>query len=147
MIILILLSMLSSEAKADWLCTEVASQRRGNTIVTCGVAKVSDENLARLAALRNAKAEYKNICNDSADCRGHKVVIDPKRTECKKDKEGFYTCHRLVEYTITSDTEDKVEEFQMAEIEIPNCADECNPTTQEGCWFPGAMKKLRDGCK
>lgn len=96
----LLISLLFSlEARADWFCTEGASDRRGNSFYSCGVANAQTESEARDAALNNAQTEFTKLCSASSDCIGHSVSIDPKRNECVKEASGI-TCRRLVVFTI-----------------------------------------------
>lgn len=96
----LLISLLFSlDARADWFCTEGASDRRGNSFYSCGVASAQTESDARDQALNNAQTEFTKLCSASSDCIGHSVSIDPKRNECVKDGSGI-TCRRLVVFTI-----------------------------------------------
>ncbi len=82
----------------DWLCTEEASQRDGNVIKACGVGLGFDENGARYQALENAKIEFDKVCNASSDCKGHEVVAEPTRTECREGE--LFKCYRLIQFKI-----------------------------------------------
>lgn len=84
----------------DWLCSEEASQRRGNTILSCGVASGADENEARSKAFDNAKAEFGRVCHNSSDCRGHLVRLNPTRTVCRYGAAMDFKCYRLVAFEI-----------------------------------------------
>lgn len=86
----------------DWFCTEVASQRSGGEVRSCGVGTGADENAARRAAFDNAKAEFSALCQASADCRGKAVNVTPERTSCEDEGDGF-KCYRLLVFSITED--------------------------------------------
>jgi hypothetical protein len=86
-------------AAANWYCTDVASERVGNMIRACGVGTGKDENEARNSAFNNAKVEFANICENSADCKNRKVTVNPQRTACETDKVQV-KCYRLIEFTI-----------------------------------------------
>jgi hypothetical protein len=102
MIIILLLMLFSFTAhakEATWLCSEEASQRQGNEVLSCGIGKGADENAARLAAFDNAKVEFNRVCTASADCQGHLVTVVPKRTVCE-EKLGSFTCRRLLSFVL-----------------------------------------------
>ena len=82
----------------SWLCTEEASQRRGNSIYSCGIGEAGDEAEARLRALDSAKTEFSRLCEASDDCRGHKIDVEPGRTTCESGER--YKCYRLVIFKI-----------------------------------------------
>lgn len=104
----ILFFLMVSTAKADqWLCTEAASQRSGDTIKSCGVGTGSDEAQARAQALDYAKHEFKSICEASSDCVNHYVTAQPMRTACSKE-DGIYSCQRLVVFTIHGAVPEKI---------------------------------------
>ena len=86
-------------AGENWLCKEESSQRRGNSVLSCGVGFGNDENQARLSAFDNSKTEFNRVCNSSTDCKGHEITTEPKRTSC--EQEGTkYKCYRLIVYII-----------------------------------------------
>src|SRR5713101_740046 len=87
----------------DWLCTQEASQRRGDSILACGIGIGRDENSARSAAFENAKAEFMRLCNLSEDCRWHKFNVTPSRTDCE-EKDGLISCQRLLSFEIQQST-------------------------------------------
>ena len=95
-----LLFAFASVASESWLCTEEASQRRGDQILSCGIGKGSDENEARKNAFENSKAEFDRICSRSTDCRGHTVSIEPRRTSCVEKAGSGFICHRLLAFTL-----------------------------------------------
>ena len=84
----------------EWTCTEVASIKQGNTVLTCGVATEETEGAAREKALIRAKKEFDLICEGSADCRGFETNIEPLRNTCSKTQEGSYKCYRGLRYVI-----------------------------------------------
>lgn len=89
----------SSGAETSWLCTEEASQRLENSIMSCGIGTGKDENQARLNAFDQAKNEFNKICDTSVDCRKHEISAEPRRTTCQQDGKGF-KCYRLVAFYI-----------------------------------------------
>lgn len=82
-----------------WYCHEVASEKNGDIINSCGIAEAPDEDDARKKALENAYRELDLICNKSFDCAGFGLEITPLRTECKRINETF-RCHRGITATI-----------------------------------------------
>lgn len=92
-----------SKAQANWFCEEGSSQRSGATIEACGIGHGCDESAARAEAFKAAESEYKRVCNSSSDCKGHKAVVNPKRTSCEKSLRG-YTCWRMLAYEVTEET-------------------------------------------
>jgi hypothetical protein len=97
---LILLALIPFPAfAADWLCGQEASQRRGSSILACGIGTGSDENEARSKAFDAAKTEFGKVCQSSDDCRGHEITVEPARTSCEMT-DGKMTCHRLLTFTI-----------------------------------------------
>lgn len=88
-----------------WLCTEEASQRKGNTVLSCGIASGGDENTARLASFDSAKAEFSKICAGSDDCKGHSISVQPRRTACEQTGPKEYKCYRLIEFEIGAASE------------------------------------------
>jgi hypothetical protein len=105
----LLLFIPSFAYSAGWYCQEVASEWVDhNVLSSCGIGQGKTEAEARHDAFEKAKGEVNAICNPNTNC-GQKVInIDPKRTECTKDKKR-YTCHRLFHYYIT-DVARKMEE-------------------------------------
>lgn len=87
-------------AESNWLCKEESSQRRDNSLYSCGVASGKDENEARLKAFDNAKAEFSKICSLSDDCRDHQVTVTPQRTACEEVTETRFRCYRLIVFSI-----------------------------------------------
>lgn len=94
-----------------WLCEEVASQRKGNSIYACGIGSGADETTARTQAFDNARAEFNQVCEASDDCRGRQVSVSPERTSCKKENANI-KCYRLVVFQIGDPTQKK----QLGEI-------------------------------
>ena len=95
-----------SAKTSNWYCTEVASEKDGNTIRACGVGSGKDENEARTSAFNNAKNEFSNICSESADCKNRKITVSPQRTACEPYEAG-YKCYRLIEFTILTEVDVK----------------------------------------
>lgn len=97
----LILVMLANSALASehWLCKEATSLRRGNDIEACGVATNADLSIAKNLAFDNAKSEFNKVCGNSADCYGHQISVNPKRTTCDTFN-GAYTCYRLLEFNI-----------------------------------------------
>jgi hypothetical protein len=111
--IILIISLLMSQASAsdDWLCKDASSIRRGDSIYACGIAKGNLEDDAKQAAFSDAKKEFENICSISDDCKGHKVSVEAKRTECEdipQMEDAFmpgqnyyrFKCYRLVVFTM-----------------------------------------------
>lgn len=95
----------ASIAQAEgWLCQEVASQRSGNVVRSCGVGLGADENAARRDAFENARTEFNALCSASTDCDGHEVSVYPERTSCEPESGGGYKCYRLLVFTIGDKT-------------------------------------------
>jgi hypothetical protein len=92
--------IVSKIALAGWYCTEVASEKKGNSIYACGIGTAVNEDKARTEAFKSAEAEFQNICQASEDCRGKAYNTDPLRTECVTNKDNV-TCHRLLVFTPT----------------------------------------------
>lgn len=107
-IIFCLTLILATKAHANWFCEEGSSQKLGSTIETCGVGTGLDENQARVNAFENAKLEYSLVCNESSDCKDHKVTVTPKRTSCEKSLHGF-TCWRMLAYEISDEKQSIME--------------------------------------
>lgn len=102
-----LILIMASRSIADgWFCTDDQAMREGNTLMICGVGTSSTEGDARTEALKNSMNEFQIICNASADCKGHKIVVDPKRSTCFANPEKLhaawfnFTCHRLFVFSI-----------------------------------------------
>jgi hypothetical protein len=98
-LLLILTLPLVKAETPNWYCKEVASERSGNIIHSCGIGTGQDENEARSTAFDNAKTEFKKICNLSSDCKNHMISVNPERTTCDKIETG-YKCHRLLTFSI-----------------------------------------------
>ena len=92
-----------AESEDYWLCKSQASQRNGMSITACGTASAPSESLARSEALLNAKKELRTVCDESDDCRNHKLLVNPQRTECKKIDSESYQCWRAIEAEIKTD--------------------------------------------
>ncbi len=88
---------------SGWYCEEVASSwmQKGTILQSCGIGYGKDENLARLDAYANARKEFDNICNEHTACSNKIVNVDPQRTSCTKNKDGFI-CHRLFYFYIAN---------------------------------------------
>ncbi len=84
-----------------WYCNQVASERVGDRIFSCGIAEDFTENLARIKAFENAKIEFDKVCENSVDCRDMEYVIYPMRNECKS-KGRIWLCYRGLEFKITN---------------------------------------------
>lgn len=84
---------------ADWFCKEGGSSWNENMLTVCGIGEAKTEEDAKIAALRNAAQEFKELCLQSADCRNHDSRIDPKRTDCERIN-GTYKCYRAFRYEI-----------------------------------------------
>lgn len=95
----LLLFAIDSPAREDWLCTEASSQRRGDSIYSCGIGSGKDENTARLNAFDNSKREFTKICDASDDCKGHEISVKPERTACDENA-GQVKCYRLIVFSI-----------------------------------------------
>ena len=91
-------------AMDEWICTEAASIRQGDSILSCGVAMDVTESAAREAALQNAISEFDMLCELSANCRGRDTNVDPIRNSCEKVK-GGYKCYRGVQYTLLGEVQ------------------------------------------
>lgn len=97
-------------AAEDWFCKEVASQRSGNLVKSCGVGTGIDENAARSSAFENAKQEFGRLCTISADCRGRAVTVSPERTSCEKEEKN-YKCYRMLVFAIGDPVKDNSPEW------------------------------------
>lgn len=125
----ILLIASQAIAGTDWLCTEEASQRKGDSIYACGIGIGQDERVARDAAFDSAKAEFKKVCGASDDCKMHRITVSPERTTCERDAKGI-KCYRLIVFSIgeavalkdgararpTKERPDSFESFEYSEI-------------------------------
>lgn len=85
----------NARAGDDWLCKSQSSERRGNSILSCGIGTAPDEATARIRAFNSAKDEFIQVCSASDDCKGREIIAKPQRTECELGFEG-YKCYRLV---------------------------------------------------
>jgi len=101
-IILLFCILLFSYPSLAWYCSEVASERNGDTINACGIGEAEDEDAARKIALNNAYKELDLICSRSADCAGRGLEISPLRTDCKKIEKTF-RCHRGITARVTDE--------------------------------------------
>src|ERR1022692_4873379 len=101
-ILLMLLLQLPNAYAGGWYCNQVASEwvEEGKVLRACGIGKGDDENTARQDASNSARKEFDLICNKDTSCSNKVINIDPQRTECSEDDDGF-TCHRLFNYHIT----------------------------------------------
>lgn len=104
---MLLMSPTCAHAASDWLCTEEAAQRRGDTIIVCGIGLGSTEAQARDDATEKAKAEFGSICEQSSDCRGHETIVSPMRNTCDPTNDGWFRCYRGFEYQITDQLKPK----------------------------------------
>ncbi len=93
---------------SEWTCTDVASIKNGNTILSCGIGKAKTESMAREKALRNAMKEFNLLCEDSADCRGFEFISEPLRNTCQAIENEGYKCHRGMRYTILKKHDDRI---------------------------------------
>lgn len=107
----------NSFAKSEWLCTEASSQRRGDSIYSCGIGSGKDENEARLNAFDNSKKEFNRICDSSDDCKGHEISVNPERTACEKGTNTF-KCYRLIVFTINEKAKNGTAKSPSAETNI-----------------------------
>lgn len=99
-IMMILVILTTTEAKADWLCTEASSTKSGNVITACGVGKSQNLEEARVKARDAAVNEFNNVCKISADCGKYEYNVVPKRTECSV-KGSDIVCLRAIDFEIT----------------------------------------------
>jgi hypothetical protein len=105
-LILVFLAFKACAAEEKWFCTDDQAMKSGNTLMICGVGTAYDEGHARQRALENSMQEFQAMCNASADCRGHQISIEPKRSTCLESAKKWhamwenYTCHRLIVFTI-----------------------------------------------
>lgn len=91
----------SFSMSASWLCREAASARNGDIINACGVGEANSESEARAKARDLAFEELDSICAKTPDCSNFEYVIQPLRTDCEKNAQG-YKCYRGIEATITN---------------------------------------------
>ncbi len=90
----------NAETFDEWTCTEMASEKTDNQVISCGVAIGETEGEAREKALISAKREFELICESSAECEGRKTILVPLRNVCKELSNGKYKCVRGLRYTI-----------------------------------------------
>ncbi len=90
---------LALENSPEWYCKNVASEKMGNIINSCGIGFGADESEARDLAFDHAKKEFDKICSISDDCQGHAVNANPKRTTCEEVGKKI-KCYRLIEFKI-----------------------------------------------
>jgi hypothetical protein len=98
LLIITLLAIENYVLADDWLCTEESSVRIGGaygSIHSCGVGEAPNESQARANAFDSAKAEFDRVCSNSVDCHRNSVVVEPARTTCSKNQDG-YKCYRMV---------------------------------------------------
>lgn len=98
-VLLNLISLTAQASEPNWMCSEVASVRRNNSILACGKASSVSLPEAQKEAFKQAQNEFNTVCAASDDCINHPVVVDPKRTVCSQLK-GIITCTRLIEFAI-----------------------------------------------
>ena len=118
---IILILLLSTNAHAQgWYCKSVASEwvEEGKILRSCGIGKGEDENTARQDAFNNARKEFDDICNKDTTCANKVINIDPQRSECTEDEDGF-TCHRLFNYHVTDKDRKPSTEPEPAKILEP----------------------------
>lgn len=101
-----------------WYCNDVASERNGDTINSCGIGESTTEDEARKRALHNAYNELDLICSRSSDCADRALEISPLRTVCKK-VENFYRCHRGITASITTKERDPKQKNLLEEVYVP----------------------------
>jgi len=111
----------------EWLCTEEASQRKGNSIYSCGVGEGEDENSARSKAFDNAKSEFLKICDSSDDCTGRTVSVHPQRTACEKLER--YRCYRLIVFVVGEKIKNAYPSSVTSAITSPDNQDHFHPFT------------------
>lgn len=107
MFLILSLFVNTSQASENWFCKEASSVRRDDSIEACGTAQSDDHNKAKALAFDNAKSEFNRVCGASSDCAGHEVSVNPKRTSCDQ-KDGVFTCYRLLEFVISPGKDSKV---------------------------------------
>lgn len=92
-----------SLASDAWLCTSESSQVHGGSVFSCGIGVGKDEGEARAKAFGAAQSEFYHICGASTNCKGHAVIVEPRRTTCETANSG-YKCYRLVVFTVSDET-------------------------------------------
>lgn len=90
----------SPDEKPSWFCGEEAGMRNDNIISACGVGEGINETVARGFALQEAFNEFRMVCENSSDCKGHQILTSQKRQTCFVTQNGHWKCHRLIEVTI-----------------------------------------------
>lgn len=104
-----MITLISMNGFADdqWFCTDDQAMRSGNTMMICGIGTSGVEGEARKRALNYAINEFETICNLSSDCKGRKVIVEPKRSSCSAHKPinpysttDIITCHRMFTFTL-----------------------------------------------
>ncbi len=100
MCLLIVSTSTSAETFDEWTCTELASKKTDNQVISCGVAVGETEGDAREKALIRAKREFELICESSAECAGRQTILMPLRNVCKELSNGKYKCVRGLRYTV-----------------------------------------------
>lgn len=100
----LILLFLSQIAQADdWFCKTQHAKKEGNIYWVCGTGmglQFSPET-GRFSAFSDAQRNFEALCNSSNDCKGHKININPKRTECVPDPNSYIeTCYQMVEVTV-----------------------------------------------
>ena len=104
-IVILLILNIHSTSFAGWFCKDVASERTGERLNTCGVGEGTSENEARADALEAAYKELDKICSKSADCNNFEITLRPLRNDCAKTPQG-YKCYRGIEATISTQKRD-----------------------------------------
>lgn len=85
---------------ADWFCTEVSLEQKGNSFYSCGIGEAEFEADARTAAFEAAKKEFANICRFTEGCyNGRLDSMTVGRTDCRAAQNGF-KCYRLVIFSM-----------------------------------------------
>ncbi len=131
--------LVTAQARAEWFCTEAASERDATSIFSCGIGIDALEDRARKKALENAFQELEMICNYSVDCKQYELIIDPMRSDCQKE-DGKYKCYRGIRAHITkqkrkeSYARKSTIEREMRDFEIRvNVSKEGDVTVQPQC--------------
>lgn len=91
----------STALNAEWFCREASSRRIGNTIEACGIGFNESQQKSKDDARESAINEFERICSKDVVCRDFEVSVNPKRTECIKEKDKF-KCFRAIDFEITS---------------------------------------------
>ena len=104
-----------THASSEWFCDTQSSERIGNEIKTCGIGIRENKAEAIQMAFIYSQKEFRMLCEASSDCREHKIIVTPMRTECKKElshawdrvakkntKEihESFKCTRMISFTI-----------------------------------------------